>query len=285
MERMRLDLWSYDPGAPMASAEECVAAMRDRVISSWNEGADVVVFPEFAWMALERFATGAEGVAGLFWNELFPQMLESLKRPGKAVLLGTVPFIDAGGRLRNRAPIVSNGRVLHQDKLHLTPWENAFHGGERVCVWDFMGHKLAVLVCLDIEIPELSAALRGMDVDLLLVPSATESLFGVERVHRCASARAVELGCFVAVSQLTGVAESELIDVNVGRLAVYSPSQSTFGDIERTNAGELLDGGFHRMSVSLDLAGLKASRAAIEETNPSRVMPRKVLIDAVDDSS
>lgn len=279
MERMRLDLWSYDPGAPLASAEECVAAMRDRVISSWNEGADVVVFPEFAWMALERFAAGAEGVACLFWDEWFPQMLENLKHPGKAAVLGTVPFIDADGRLRNRAPIVSDGRVLHQDKIHLTPWENAFHGGERVSVWDFMGHKLAVLVCLDIEIPELSAALRGMDVDLLLVPSATESLFGVERVHRCASARAVELGCFVGVSQLTGVAESALIDVNVGRLAVYSPSQAAFGGIERMQAGDVLDQGFHRMSVNLDLAGLAASRSATEETNPSRVAPKRILID------
>lgn len=279
MESLRLDLWSFDPGVPVTTAEECAAAMMDRVISSWDEGADVVVFPEFSWMALERFATGAEGVADLFWNELFPPMLEKLKRPGKAALLGTVPFIDADGRLRNRAPIVSDGRVLHQDKIHLTPWEKTFHGGDRVRVWDFMGHRLAVLVCLDIEIPELASALRRMPVDLLLVPSATESVFGVERVHRCASARAVELGCFVAVSQLTGVAESELIDVNIGRLAVYSPSQAAFEDMERTLIGEILEGGFHRMSVNLDLAGLAASRAATEETNPSRVVPRQVLIE------
>ncbi len=66
MERLRLDLWSFDPGVPMLTAGECVAAVLDRVISSWDEGADVVVFPEFAWMALERFAKSAEGVAGLF---------------------------------------------------------------------------------------------------------------------------------------------------------------------------------------------------------------------------
>lgn len=281
MERMRLDVWSFDPGAAMASAEECMAAMRDRVLASWDEGADIVVFPEFAWMALERFAPGARGVAGMFWNGLFPQLLETLSRPGKAVVLGSVPFIDADGRLRNRAPIISEGRHLYQDKIHLTPWENAFHGGERLCVWDFMGHKLAVLVCLDIEIPELAAALRGQDVDLLLVPSATENGFGVERVHRCASARAVELGCFVGVSQLTGIADSELIDVNVGRLAVYSPSQSAFAGIGRMQAGELLEHGFHRLSVELDLAGLAACRAANEETNPSQVCAKTVRIDTV----
>ena len=279
MERLRLDLWSFDPGVPMPTAGECAAAMIDRVISSWDEGADIVVFPEFAWMMLERFATGAEGVADLFWNELFPSMLETLKRPGKAAVLGTVPFIDEDGGLRNRTPIVSDGRVLHQDKIHLTPWENAFHGGDRVCVWNFQGYRLATLVCLDIEIPELAAALRGKGVDLLLVPSATESVFGVERVHRCASARAVELGCFVAVSQLTGVAESDLIDVNIGRLALYSPSQAAFENMERMLVGEILEDGFHRMSVDLNLSELRKSRAATEETNPSRVIAKSVLIE------
>lgn len=279
MDRLTLDLWSFDPGAPAGDVDACVAMMLDRVVSSWDDGADVVVFPEFAWMVLERFAKSAEGVSRLFWNGLFPSMLEKLQRPGKAAVLGSVPFIDADGRLRNRAPIISEGRVLHQDKIHLTPWEHAFHGGERISVWDFNGHKLAVLVCLDIEIPELAAALRGNHVDLLLVPSATENVLGVERVHRCASARSVELGCFTAVSQLTGSAESELIDVNVGRLAVYSPSQSAFGGIVRMPAGELLDRGFHRLSVELDLAGLAASRAATEETNPSRVAPRRILIE------
>ncbi len=281
MERMRLDLWSFDPSAPAKSAEECAAAMLDRVISSWDEGADVVVFPEFSWMALERFAAGVENVARWFWEERFPSLLDKLQRPGKAVVLGTVPFIDEDGCLRNRAPIISDERFLYQDKIHLTPWENAFHGGDRVCIWEFKGHRLAVVVCLDIEIPELFATLRGKGVDLLLVPSATESVFGVERVHRCASARAVELGCFVGVSQLTGVAESDLIDVNIGRLAVYSPSQSAFGDIERMKVGECLDAGFHRMSVHLNLAGLKASRAAAGETNPSLVVPKKLLIDDV----
>lgn len=281
MERMRLDLWSFDPGAPATTAEACVAAMLDRVISSWDEGADIVVFPEFSGMALERFTAGAESVARWFWDERFPILLDELKRPGKAVVLGTVPFIGEDGKLRNRAPIISDGRFLYQDKIHLTPWENAFHGGDRVCIWEFKGHRLAVVVCLDIEIPELSAALRGKGIDLLLVPSATESVFGVERVHRCASARAVELGCFVGVSQLTGVAESDLIDVNIGRLAVYSPSQSAFGDIERMKVGECLDAGFHRMSVNLNLAGLKASREATGETNPSLVAPKKLLIDDV----
>ncbi len=279
MERMRLDLWTFDPGAAMADAGECVAAVEGRVISSWDEGADIVVFPEFSWMALEHFATGTEGVARLFWEELLPSLLEKLNRPDKAAVLGTAPFIDEAGKLRNRAPILSEGRLLHQDKIHLTPWENAFHGGDRVRIWNFKGHRVAVVVCLDIEIPELAAALRGKGVDLLLVPSATESVFGVERVHRCASARAVELGCFVGVSQLTGVAESDLIDVNIGRLAVYSPSQAAFGNTERMIVGDCLDSGFHRLSVNLDMAALAASRAATDETNPSRVNAKPLLID------
>jgi predicted amidohydrolase len=66
-------------------------------------------------------------------------------------------------------------------------------------VWEFGGVRFAVIICLDIEIPEISAKLRGRGVDVILVPSATETILGVERVDRCASARAVELGAIVGV--------------------------------------------------------------------------------------
>jgi predicted amidohydrolase len=93
--------------------------------------------------------------------------------------------------------------MLYQDKLHLTPWESAFSPGDTLHLWHFAGLRIAVIICLDIEIPELSARLRDEEVDLILCPSATETVLGVERVDRCASARAVELGCHVAVSHLT----------------------------------------------------------------------------------
>jgi predicted amidohydrolase len=206
----------------------------------------------------------------MFHDQLWPDLARRLARPGKAAVLGTTPCLDAAGALRNRAPILSDRQTLHQDKIHLTPWESAFTGGGPLRVWNFRGVSIAVAVCLDIEIPTISTALRGAAVDLILVPSATESLMGVERVGRCADARAVELGCHVGVCHLLGNMTSELIDENIGRLAAYSPSQTAFADQPRRIQTEVLTDGFHRLCVELDLQAIRRNRLTRGETDPSK---------------
>ena len=267
-----LDLCTFDPGIKATSPAAFAAEVADCVEASWDSGADIVLLPEFAWMGLEPLVPGKDmrGVADVFWQELFPSLATRLHRPDKAVVLGTVPFAEAGHELlRNRAPILTGGRVLHQDKLHLTPWEAAFRPGEEQMIWEFAGLTLTVVICLDVEIPETSARLRGAGVDLILVPSATETVLGVERVDRCASARAVELGCVVGVSHLTGHAQSALIDENVGRTAVYFPSQASFRHEPRWVEGPVVESGIHKQRVQLDKRLIERMRRIKQETNPS----------------
>ena len=285
MDTLKLDLWTFDVGAVMANPAACAECVLERVHASWSGGADLVAFPELMWMTLERFVDGpdkAAGVARLFWDTLWPDLSKSLHHPDKAVVLGSVPFLDAGGMLRNRAPILSEGRVIHQDKIHLTPWENAFHGGGPLHIWTYKKLRVATIICLDIEIPELSAALRGRNVDLILVPSATDNLLGVQRVGRCASARAVELGCHVGVCQLVGRAASELIDDNIGRLSLYSPSQSSFAAIDRQDESIIFHEGFHRRSFTLDMEKIAAARANSGETDPSKILPGAPVVTDVE---
>ncbi|MGV3660656.1 MAG: nitrilase-related carbon-nitrogen hydrolase [Prosthecobacter sp.] len=267
-----LDLLTFDPGLKAKSPAAFAAEVTECVETSWDDGADVVLLPEFTWLGLEPLVEPKDlrRVAEVFWNELFPTLKSLLQRPDKAVVLGTAPFWDVEqGVLRNRAPILLGDRVLHQDKLHLTPWESAFTPGTEQVLWEFGGLTFAVVICLDIEIPETSARLRGAGVDVLLVPSATETILGVERVDRCASARAVELGCVVGVSHLTGRAESELIDQNVGRTAVYLPSQAAFQKTPRWEEGEIVESGRHKQRVRIDSRSLEIMRRMKQETNPS----------------
>jgi predicted amidohydrolase len=281
---MNLDLWTFDVGvqaeSPQAYADECLR----RVEESWDGGADLVLFPEFCWVGLEKFVPekgGLRGVSALFWNEMWPMMQKRLSRPDKAAVLGTAPFFDASTQRHfNRAPILCGGRALHQDKLHLTPWENAFSPGESLRLWKFGGLTIAVIICLDIEVPELAARLRGRGVDLILVPSATETLLGVERVDRCASARAVELGCCVGVAHLVGQAESDLIDDNVGRTAFYTPSQAAFGAQPRMHEGPVVAHGFQKQRCLVDATALAQMRSTLGETNPALLTVRPIVIDS-----
>lgn len=267
-----LDLCTFDPGVAAKSPSALAAAVVECVTTSWDDGADLVLLPEFAWLGLEPLVEpkSLRRVAEVFWNELFLTLHSLLNRPDKAVVLGTVPFWDAErGVLHNRAPIFVGDQILHQDKLHLTPWESVFTPGRELRLWEFMGLCFAVVICLDIEIPEISARLRGAGVDVVLVPSATETILGVERVARCASARAVELGSIVGVCHLTGKAASELIDVNVGRTAIYFPSQAAFRESPRWVESAVFDSGIHKQRVVIDPRDLAIMRRMKQETNPS----------------
>ena len=273
METLNFDLWTFDVGVAATSAETYASEMTSRVMQSWDDGADVVVFPEYAWMGLAQFVDRKDelrGVADLFWNKLWPRMKRELSREGKAAVLGTVPFVHADGAIINRAPIIADGREIFQDKMCLTPWESALRGGDSIRLWKFRGLTFAVLICFDVEIPELSAALRGKGVDCILVPSATETKLGVERVGRCASARAVELGCCVGVSHVVGRGPSEMVDANIGRLGWFTPSQRAFEKTVREVTGAVVLDGFHCLRCQLDPGALAAMRRAQGETNPAR---------------
>jgi len=276
MSILTLDLLTFDPGQACTSPSAYAEQVTQLVEASWDSGADLVLLPEFTWMGLEPLlphTTQAplEAVAELFWQELFPTLRDRLSRPGKAVVLGTVPARSDSGSIRNRAPILAEGVLSYQDKLHLTPWENAFESGDTLKIWHFAGFRITVIICLDIEIPELSARLRDSQVDLILCPSATETEMGGERVNRCASARAVELGCYCAVSHLTGTATSDLIDVNLGKAALYRPSQAAFKNNHRTEATEIFTEGCHQLRVTLDKHPLNVMRRMFSETNPAHL--------------
>ena len=264
-----IDAWTFDVGFGAASVERYAEACANRVEESWNSGADIVVFPEYTWAGLEPLlppGAGLRGVADCFWKNIAPGLNS---RQDKLAVLGTAPFVAEGGALLNRALILAGGRLLTQDKLYLTPWEDSFQHGAELRVFEFRGLRVAVLICLDIEVPELSALLRGQGVDLLLVPSATETLMGCERVTRCACARAVELGCAVVVTPLVGRCQSALVDENLGKSACYLPSQAAFAAADRLQEGPVRMEGFHRERFFLANGLLAASRRTAPETNPA----------------
>ena len=276
MPSLTLDLHTFDPGLAATKPAVLVEKVIEMTERSWTSGADLVVLPEFTWLALEPLISAGQGkkleaIADLFWNQLLPEIQARLSKAGKAVVLGTAPVRTCEGKLRTRAPIIAEGALLYQDKLHLTPWEQDFEAGDTLSIWTFGGFRIAVIICLDIEIPELSSRLRDRAVDLILCPSATETQLGVERVNRCASARAVELGCYVGISQLTGKATSDLIEMNIGRAALYRPSQAAFRETLRTEETADFEAGDHCLRVRLDHRSLEVMRRMTTETNPANL--------------
>ncbi len=159
--------------------------------------------------------------------------------------------------------------MLHQDKLHPTPWEQRWgvQGGSGLTLFGLptgrrgRSVRVAILTCYDIEFPGAAAAAASAGADLLLVPSWTDDRHGHWRVRHCAHARCVEHQLFVVHAPLVGGAPTipEFEEAS-GRAGILSPCDASYPP-----GGILAQGGWDRPAVvvaDLDLARLTDIRAA-----------------------
>ncbi len=132
--------------------------------------------------------------------------------------------------LVNRCPIATPDGVVTYDKRNPIPEER--DEGIRASDGDpplvtHHGVTVAPLICYDVEFPELVRSVVDRGAEVLAVPSWTSSTAGVERVRRCAAARAVENQCFVAMVPL--VTETDAEPNGTGRSAVFAPCDDVCG--------------------------------------------------------
>ncbi len=278
---MIIDSYLYDVGFNHGSIEAVTKDIIDRTKASWASGADMVVFPEYSWCNFMLYSSpgdALEPVAKSFWSLAWPRLKAELSQSGKAVILGSVPYVLSDGKIRNRTPMLIEGHEIFQDKLCLTPWEAHLDGGDELSLFNFKGAKCANLICLDIEIPATASMLKEEGgIDLVFVPSATETMMGVERIARCASSRAVELGAAVVVSQLVGELDNEFIGENLGQAALYLPSLAATDSVTRVDERGIVRAGHKAERFEVDLGLLRAARADTITTNPALVKTAKNL--------
>ncbi len=280
MSKLIIDSFLYDVGALHASADAFAEDVISRTINSWDNGSDIVVLPEYIWANLMWYSSPYLDLSqwsDIFWEKYWPKLEKSLSRKGKMVVLGSVPA-RAGNKFRNRAPIIADRRIILQDKLCLTPWEAHLDGGEEINIFEFNGARIAVLICLDSEIPATADILKqNGPLDILIVPSATESLVGVERIARCSSARSVELGAAVIVSQITGGVGDDFIGDNLGQNSLYLPSLSDTADVKRIDERGVFSSGTRVDRFEVDLNLLREAAADRVNTNPALIVAQKPL--------
>ncbi len=148
------------------------------------------------------------------------------------VVGGTTPVRSAKG-MRNVAHLYTpGGGTYTQEKLHITPAEREYWGitpGDGVKVFDTALGRLAIVVCYDIEFPELVRMLVDSGVDIILNPFATDERKSYLRVRYCAQARAVENMVYVVMSgNVGGLSPSPSMSINFGQAAICTPSDFAF---------------------------------------------------------
>jgi predicted amidohydrolase len=102
-------------------------------------------------------------------------------------------------------------------------------GGNRLTVFDTDFGRIGVLICYDVEFPELARLLGEQEMQILFVPFWTDTKNGYLRVRRCAQARAIENECYVAIGGSIGnLPKVDSVDIQYGQTAVFSPSDFSF---------------------------------------------------------
>jgi len=205
-------------------------------VSGYN--ADFAVFPEFFNTPLMGpFNHLPEREAMQKLAELTDEIRERIQRFAVSynvnIISGSMPIVDKDGKLYNISYLCHrNGSYDEYRKVHITPNEVKYYGmygGDKVKVFDTDCGKVGILICYDVEFPELSRILADQGMQILFVPFLTDTQNGYTRVRSCAQARAIENECYVAIAGSVGnLPKVNNMDIQYAQSAVFTPSDFAF---------------------------------------------------------
>lgn len=199
---------------------------------------DVALFPEFfnaPLMGLGKHASSYDAIKAL--SEFTPRLRDEISRLAVSyninVVAGSMPMIDGDGELYNVSYLCRrDGTTDAQYKIHPTPHERrdwVMEGGRELKIFETDFARIGILICYDVEFPELARLLSDRDLHILLVPFWTDTKNGFLRVKRCAQARAIENECYVAIAGNVGnLPQVDSVDIQYAQSSVFSPSDFAF---------------------------------------------------------
>lgn len=219
------------------SVEELLQQMEYFIDSLSDYRSDVALFPEFfnaPLMGLGNQESSIEAIRHLsdYTDQIVSEVSKLAVSYNINVIAGSMPLIE-DEQLYNVAYLCKrDGTVETQYKLHPTPHEKKdwlMQGGHHLNLFDTDFGRIGVLICYDVEFPELARLLSEQEMQILFVPFWTDTKNGYLRVRRCAQARAIENECYVAIAGSIGnLPKVDNVDIQYGQTAVFSPSDFAF---------------------------------------------------------
>jgi predicted amidohydrolase/GNAT superfamily N-acetyltransferase len=198
---------------------------------------DFVVFPELFTLQLlalvREHAPGKAARALASMTERYAELFRGLAVRYDINIVAGSQFVLEAERLTNVAFLFHrDGHVSRQAKIHPTPNERRWWGvqpGTSLDVIDTDRGKVAILVCYDVEFPELARIAVDQGARILLVPFNTNDNRGHLRVRRCAQARAIENQVYVVTAGCVGnLPQVENADTHYASSAILTPIDVSF---------------------------------------------------------
>ncbi|WP_353101977.1 GNAT family N-acetyltransferase [Myroides odoratus] len=148
------------------------------------------------------------------------------------IISGSMPYIIDGTLYNVGFLCKRDGTYEMYSKIHITPNEVHYwgmQGGSAIQTFDTDCGKIGIIVCYDVEFPELPRLLAEDGMEILFVPFLTDTQNGYTRVRNCAAARAIENECYVAIAGCVGnLPKVNNMDIQFAQAAVFTPSDFAF---------------------------------------------------------
>ncbi|MES2485187.1 MAG: GNAT family N-acetyltransferase [Bacteroidota bacterium] len=148
------------------------------------------------------------------------------------IITGSMPLVEDGVLYNVGFLCKRDGTSEQYTKIHITPNEVNYwgmKGGSEIKTFDTDCGKIGIVICYDVEFPELPRLLADEGMEILFVPFLTDTQNGYTRVRHCAQARAIENECYVAIAGCVGnLPGVNNMDIQYAQTAVFTPSDFSF---------------------------------------------------------
>jgi predicted amidohydrolase/GNAT superfamily N-acetyltransferase len=199
--------------------------------------ADFALFPEFfnaPLMSKYNHLSEPDAIRKLagFTEEIKDRFAELAISYNINIITGSMPELIEDSLYNVGYLCKRDGGIDRFEKLHVTPDESriwGMQGGNKIQAYDTDCGKIGVLICYDVEFPELSRILADEGIDILFVPFLTDTQNGYSRVRHCAQARAIENECYVAIAGSVGnLPKVHNMDIQYAQSVVFTPCDFSF---------------------------------------------------------
>jgi len=198
---------------------------------------DFALFPEFfnaPLMAKYNDLSEPEAIRQLatYTDEMLERFLKLAISYNVNIITGSMPYIIDESLYNIGYLVRRNGTYEQYEKIHVTPDEMKYwgvKGGKKIEVFETDCGPVGVLICYDVEFPELSRILAQEGMKILFVPFLTDTQNGYSRVRSCAQARAIENECYVAIAGAVGnLPKVHNMDIQYAQSGVFTPCDFSF---------------------------------------------------------
>ena len=198
---------------------------------------DFILFPEYfnaPLMAKFNHLGESQAIRQLaqYTNEMRKRFVSLAISYNINIITGSMPQLRGDDLYHVGFLCRRDGTFDTYEKIHITPDETkswGLSGGKIIKTFDTDCAKVGVLICYDVEYPELSRIMADQGMQILFVPFLTDTQNGYSRVRICAQARAIENECYVVIAGSVGnLPRVHNMDIQYAQSGVFTPCDFAF---------------------------------------------------------